>query len=286
MPSIKEPHYFVTEWGARRGVETVEEYERLFKPAGDGQIRGEASVGYLSFPSSIEAIVQRRPDVKIIAQVRNPIDLFVSWHNSCLKTLDEDISDPEQAWRMQEQRFQGHALPPDCYERILEYRKICSFGAQIKRLFELVPPSQRLVLVVEDIQKRPGDVYQELLRFLEVRDDGRRGIIRTNEFAQPRNLAIARLSRSINHHPILKKIRIRLKPALNRRGIHIIERTLRRGFTAPVSRPQLTSAFRRTLCEEFRTDVSLLSKLLDRDLLYWLSERGSEEKSLAAPVVG
>src|SRR5271163_3085847 len=90
MPSIKEPHYFVTEWGARRGVETVEEYERLFKPAGDGQIRGEASVGYLSFPSSIEAIVQRRPDVKIIAQVRNPIDLFVSWHNSCLKTLDED----------------------------------------------------------------------------------------------------------------------------------------------------------------------------------------------------
>jgi len=119
-------------------------------------------------------------------------------------------------------------------------------------------------------------VYKQLLDFLNVSDDGRRGFIRENDFSRPKSRVIALLARSIQVNPILKKIRVRIKPILNRNGIHIIERTLQRNLV-PAPRPQLASAFRQKLCEEFRADVSLLSTLLKRDLRYWLGDPASQE---------
>src|SRR5580658_2349428 len=84
LPSIKEPHYFGFEYNRRRGVETLNLYNSLFSEALDSQLRGDASAMYLSSSAAIPAILQHRPDVKVIALIRNPIDMFVSWHNQCL----------------------------------------------------------------------------------------------------------------------------------------------------------------------------------------------------------
>src|ERR1017187_7380133 len=116
LPDIKEPHYFAYDFPGYRGVRTVEDYDRLFADAERKQLRGEASVSYLSSKEATAAILRRRPDAKFIALVRNPLDMFVSWHNQCLKALDEDEQDPERAWMLQSERAQGRRIPRLCKE--------------------------------------------------------------------------------------------------------------------------------------------------------------------------
>ena len=153
---------------------------------------------------------------------------------------------------------------------MLEYRRICSLGAQVQRLFRTVPPEQRLVLVFDDIVARPRECYQRMVEFLGVTDDGREAFLRENDFARPRSWIVARFSRSIQTHPVLKWLRVRVKPFLNRHDIYLVERALQKNWT-PVKRSAIAPGLKRQLCEEFRADVTLLGRLLERDLSHWLS---------------
>jgi hypothetical protein len=141
--------------------------DRLFAKARDSQLRGEASVIYLSSEAAIPSILKRRSDVKVIAVVRDSMDLLVSWHNQCLTHLDEDVADPEQVWR-----------------------------ARIERLCGLVPDHQRLILVFDDLEREPAEVYKRIMRFFGVRDDGRREFLCESEFARPKSILMARLARA------------------------------------------------------------------------------------------
>jgi hypothetical protein len=224
---------------------------------------------YLGSSSAIPALLRRRPDVKIIAAVRNPIDLFISWHNQCMISLDEDEADPEQAWRIQELRAAGQMIPRSCHEpRSLQYRNICAIGAQIERLFKLVPEPQRLVLVLDDLEQQPRTEYKRIADFLGVEDDRRTEFLRENGFARPRSRMISRFARAVQIHPPLKAVRLRLKPALNKHGIHWVERIFRSNLI-PVRKPALSETFRRELMAEFLPDIILLEKLLDRDFSEW-----------------
>src|SRR5580658_7439936 len=80
LSGIKEPHYFAYDFPRRREVETIEDYDHLFACAQPAQLRGEASAHYLSSKEATAAILQRRADAKFIALVRNPVNMFVSWH--------------------------------------------------------------------------------------------------------------------------------------------------------------------------------------------------------------
>lgn len=271
LPAIKEPNTFATELGTRRDVESFATYDRLFRRARAGQSRGECSVRYLGSPEAIPAILERRPDARIIALVRNPIDLFVSWHNQCLKSTDEEVADPEQAWRLQEQRSRGFAIPPRSQDpSALEYRRICSIGGQIARLIEAVPPGQRLVILYDDLAAAPEQTYSAILRFLGLPDDGGARLCRANGFSRPRSVVLAAVARACQVHPLLKRLRILTKPLLYRARIHVFERLFQGNFV-PAERPRLAPAFHAELCVEFRHEVELLSRLLDRDLSHWLA---------------
>ena len=269
LPHIKEPHYFAFDYAHSRAVESPDDYDCLFAEAGESQLRGEASVLYLSSADAIPAILRRRPDVRLIAAIRNPIDLFVSWHNQCLITLDEDEPDPERAWRIQGLRAAGERLPKLCHQPLaLRYRHTCTIGAQIERLFNLVPESQRLVVVLDDLEQNPRAEYKRIVEFLGVEDDGMTDFLRENSFARPRRRMIARLARAAQAHPQFKKIRVWLKPRLNKRGIFWVEQLFRSNLV-PVSKPALSEAFRQEIMADFLPDSMLLEKLLDRDLSAW-----------------
>jgi Sulfotransferase domain len=281
LPAIKEPHYFAFEYSGDRAVESSRNYDRLFAEAGESQLCGDCSVMYLSSAGAIPAILQRRPDAKIIAAVRNPLDLFVSWHNQCLKILDEDVKDPEQAWRVQERRALGQLLPRSCNQpRSLQYRSICSIGAQIDRLFKLVPEHQRLVVVFDDLQRNPRAAYKQLVDFLGIQDDGRAEFFHENGFAQPRSILVARLARSVQVYRPLKALRLRIKPFLNKHGIYSVERFFSSNLV-PAVRPALSGDFRRELIDEFRSDIALLEKLLQRDLSEWRQEPPAQSAATA-----
>lgn len=276
--AIKEPHYFAFDYVDRRPVENAELYDSIYKHARDGQLRVDASVLYLSSREALPAIMQRRPDAKIIVLVRDPVDLFVSWHNQCLATLDEDVRDPQQAWRLQEERAAGRSLPKCCHEPLtLQYRTICSLGSQVKRLFEVVPEKQRLILLFDDLQRDPRAEYKRVVDFLGIVDDGESAFDAANAFSRPKSATIALLSRTLQVGRPWKNLRLRLKPFLNRHGIYVVEWLLKKNRVLS-HKPEVSAAFRRELQEELRAEITLLARLLDRDLSSWL-----EDRSLAAP---
>jgi hypothetical protein len=161
------------------------------------QLRGEASALYLSSGEAVGAILKRRPDAKFIALVRNPLDMFISWHNECLTALDEEEGDPQRTWALQEERAQGRRIPKLCKEpAVLRYKKLCGLGSQIESLFRQVPENQRLEIVLDRLQQAPRETYACIVRFLGVRDDGTDHFVRENAFARPKSALIARFVRS------------------------------------------------------------------------------------------
>ena len=279
LPSIKEPHYFAFDLGRGRAVETSASYDELFSIAADSQLRGDGSAMYLSSAEAIPALVKRRPDVKIIACVRDPVEMFISWHNQCLKTLDEDITDPELAWRMQETRATGQQLPKLSNEpKSINYRSICGIGAQLVRMGEQVPEKQRLILVYDDLERKPREVYKQIVDFLGIADDHRGEFVRENLYSRPRSLLQARIARAVQTHPALKKIRLRLKPFLNGHNVYIVERFFQRNLVA-AQKPLLSEEFRRELRLEFSADITIAETLLGRDLSEWRTGKAAMAKN-------
>ncbi len=268
LSRIKEPYYFASDYPRRREMDKDAEYEALFAHAREGQLRGEASAIYLSSGPAIPAILERRPDARFIAMVRDPVDMFVSWHNECLKSLDEDERDPVRAWALQNHRAAGR-LPALCKEPgYLQYRKICSLGCQIDRLFDLVPANQRLVVVWDDLNRAPAAVYRRILRFLGVEDTGAVDFRRENGYAAHRSRFVALLARSIYTHESLKRFRLQVKPLLNGLGIYPLRWAVNYSLQRAV-KPALPAAFLSDLRAEFRSDVLLLEQLIGRDLSDW-----------------
>lgn len=266
---LKEPHYFAVDFPNRREVTTARDYDVLFDGAETWQIRGEASVLYLKSEQAIDAILKRRAGCKIVAMVRDPIEMFVSWHNENLLSLDEDEPDPIKAWRLQAERASGRRVPKLCKEpAFLQYREICSLGHQIQRLFSKVPAGQRLVLTLDDLILAPSETYARVTRFLGVENPGYLRFEQANSFRQHRIRFPARIGRYMLVHSWARRMRLRVKPLLNSWGIHPLA-WMNAANTRRVAKPTLSAEDRLELHTAFDEEISILENLLERDLSNW-----------------
>ncbi len=271
LPWIKEPQYFAFDHLRGRAVERIDRYDALYTAASENQLRGDASVMYLISARAIPAIVERRPDAKFIVFIRDPAEIFISSHNECLRSLDEDEEDPERAWQLQEERADGW-IPKLCKEPShLQYRRICSVGRQIQRLFDLVPEDRRLVIVLGSLNQRPALIHRQIAAFLGIEDIVPGEFFRENVFSSHSSRAAARLTRLVHVSPFFKDLRLRLKPILNRHGIYPLTWVVNYSLT-PRAKPNLTEGFELELRQEFGHDTILLEKLLGRDFSRWLGE--------------
>jgi hypothetical protein len=88
MPNVKEPGYFSTKVEKRKR----HDYLSLFEHAEQGQEVGEASTSYFYTPQSAQDIKNTLPDVKLIVQLRDPVDRAFSQYklrrNSGLEQRD------------------------------------------------------------------------------------------------------------------------------------------------------------------------------------------------------
>jgi hypothetical protein len=277
MSVAKEPYYFATEYPGHRAVRNETAYDALFAHAREGQVRGEASAIYLSSEGAIPAILRRRPDAKFIALVRDPVEMFISFHNECLKGLDEDEADPEKAWRLQEERAAGRRIPSFCSEPgYLQYRNICSLGSQIQRLFDLVPSERRLVIVMENLSENPSLTHRQIADFLQIEDIGMTEFARENIYAHHRARMFAWLLRSFSTDDILMNIRYHLKPHLNRVGIRPLSWAYRLSLKR-TAKPTLSDGFREELRRQFSDEVTLLEGLLNLDLSRWRKDKPTSQ---------
>jgi hypothetical protein len=265
---IKEPHYFAVDHGPGRAIQTIEEYRRLFLRAGPAQLRGEASTGYLSSERAVPELLSHRPDGKFIAIVRNPVDLFISLHNELIKIAAEDEPSLEQAWRLQAIRGRGDRIPRLCrVPTDLQYERGCSLGKQIARLYNLVPPSQRLVLIFDDLVGKPAEAYAQILDFLGVPQYDQLVIKHSNRFDVPRSRRFARGLMRLQQLPPRGFVNT-VRPWLHDRNIHPFT-WMRRWNLKVVKKRAISPDFRNELLEVFSDDTKLLELTLGRQLPAW-----------------
>lgn len=267
----KEPFFFCDDLSGLRRPESMEAYLRLFRRAPQhARAIGEASTLYLWSKTAPLRIRDFAPAARIIAMLRNPIDLCQAFYDELRRGQVEDSPDFEQAWRLQSERQAGRRLPSGCPEpALLQYREIALLGAQVKRLLEIFPKDQVLLLPFDDLVRDARGVYCHVLAFLGVEDDGRSSFPILYERSEQRFSWLARFTQQ--PPPMLSG------PAAALRNWLRLERF---SFLGPlrainaVQRPRqpLSRTFRAELVAEFREDVQVLSQLLDRDLSHWLND--------------
>jgi hypothetical protein len=266
MSRKKEPWFFADD--LPRFVTTLEEYTALFSDATDRHLAvGESSASYLRSNAALHRIRDFSPDARIVVMVRDPVGLVHSYHSQQLLILNEDETDFERAWRLQEDRRRGEHIPRSCRSpRFLLYAEVARLGEQVERLLEIFERRRVKLIVFDDFVSDTRLVYEDVLEFLDVPSDDRRDFPRVNPSQVARSRLLARLGR--RPPQVLLRPYLRLK---KRRGWGDLGLTvwLNRVNAREVERPPLKTSFRLELIEEFRDDVDRLARLLDRDLSHW-----------------
>lgn len=265
---VKEPSLFARDLSGshsslEKRINDWESYLQLFNRAPrTTKFLGEASVYYLFSRCAVPRIMQTCPDARLVVMLRNPVDLVASYHNQRIRNGVE-VPSLENAWNLQEKRKQGRQLPPTFTDgALLQYADIAKLGTQVERLLHHADKQQVHFIVYDDFTKDPCAAYKGLLDFLELPDDGR------SDFQQINASMSFRWSGLEAALQTTRRLRARLglpgglgiHAAINRiNGVH--------------RRPALRPEFRGQLYDFFRDDVSLLSRLIDRDLSTWQQDQ-------------
>lgn len=269
MCDPKEPHFFNFDH-ANRPTQSVEQYLRLFRSAGTAhQAVGEASTRYLSSTVAVDEILRFRPDARLIAMVRNPLDMAYSLHAQNVQEPLEDELDFERAWRLQGPRSAGAKVPATCAEPAhILYGPVCLLGRQLECIMDRARPEQLMTIVFDDFVRDTAGVYANVLRFLQVECDGRQNFPATN---QGRGIRSRWLHRWLLAGGALKR-RMGIRRGL---GVYKLVNRFNSRYQA---RSPVSPEFQAELSRYFRADVLKLSSLLGRDLSGWLNGRGPGPK--------
>jgi len=272
----KETHFFAQIPENWKPDLLKQEFVRTFFPADQLQQRaamGEGSVSYLYSPDAIRAIDTLFRQAKFLVMLRNPLEMLPSYHARILFMMEEEVTDFEAAWHLQEARAEGREIPRTCRDpRVLQYREIGRLGKHLAKLFEIVPRDRIKLIHFEDFARAPLDVYRDVIDFLGLADDHRTSMPKVNGTRVYRSALLHRLTTrppSVEFSRKLVQMKMRKRKPLLLRAL----RYLRRSNVTGSHWSPLSPAMRDEIVDSLKDDVALLSSLVDRDLSGWFASR-------------
>lgn len=265
-PRPLEPNFFAPDLGHRWGVHDLDEYLGMFDAAEPHHSAvGEKSVWYLMSAVAARDIHAFQPQARIIAMLRNPVDLMYSLHGQQLEEANETISDFEDALAAEEARHAGERIPAAAhFEQGLLYRKAVSFTRQLRRFYDVFPHDRIRVVIFDEFIRDTARVFEETLDFLEL-----------EPFALPNydRHRVNRRIRSQRINRILRKVPRSwvepIKGSVVGEPLLRAKRNLQRANTEVGKRQKLEPSIRQRLLAEFQEEVTQLESLLGKDLSSW-----------------
>jgi len=270
-PDFKEMRFFCDTLNIDR-IDSLEAYHAAFSSIEpSAQYLLDASPVYMSSGVAVKNIYDYNPAAKLIAMLRHPADLFFSMHGQAFYTFSENIADPGKAWRMQDERSRGIAMPKSCREPSnLQYKDRCSLGSQVERMFSVFPRDQILVVSLDELIKDPKALYEKVLAFLGLESDGRAAFPKENSSKAHRirclgQFLISRRKEFFNLTNSTLKKRSPLKSSVLKIS-RTCGSTLRRWNTVPYKRPEPSPEFVRELVDFFQPEVDIVKELTGIEL--------------------
>jgi len=284
----KEPHFFADDLGIEDWIRLTreEDYLDLFSGAGDQPRVGEVSALYLFSRTAPQRILDYcGDDVRIIILLRPPVDWMRSWHHDCLRYAHEDIGDFRTALEAGPGRARGRGIPDKCgYKGCLDYRDLARFHDSVEHYFEVFGRERIGVHLLEDLNRDPAGVLQDVATFLGISPEPLKKIERQNDSAvlSRTHLWEFRIRRALGNLPLGD----RFFAAMPRGPLRLFRRAVAR-WLPPLSDKMVNPDLRSSLIEEFRPHVEKLGILIGRDLSHWNGDsarfRPSEESGAAIP---
>lgn len=259
-PTVKEPGFF-SEKNYLLSIRTEAEYLDLFKGADKFKSSGEATVLYMAEPHAPELIRKHLGnDVRIIAILRNPIDMAYSLWKHRRREVKEEMTFFEaiEKWpqRKIDTEFNQKNVAIDW-----DYIGRSHFFKQLKRYEGF---RHFKVLIFEDYVRNYKEQFVDVCRFLGISEDYMIAFESANTSFSPRSKSLQKM---LTHQSKFKEALKKIIPVKQLMPLKTYVESLNKSDD---DTPPLSSADRKRIMELLREDVSSLEKFLDRDLgQYW-----------------
>jgi hypothetical protein len=265
----KEPNFLADNMPDLKFVDSEIEYLNLFKNAAKAKIIGDASIFYMFSKIAIKNIFDLNPDAKILVMLRNPLEMVPSFHQQILFTLDEDEKDFEKALEKESLRKENLHIPKHCRStKLLHYSEIAKYGEQLENIYQFFPSEQVKILLFDDFKNNNRKCYLEVLKHLELDDDGRVDFPRINEAKKAKNKIINRI---VNRPPKFAKTLAKFaRRILNRPRLGILN-TLDHMNRDKLDKKPISKKAKQKLIDIYISDIKKTEIILKTDLRFWVS---------------
>jgi hypothetical protein len=236
-------------------------------------------VWYLWSRHAPREIHDYNPTARIIAVLRNPLDVLPSLHSQYLYDAVEDIDDLAEALAAERERRLGRRVPshngPVPWR--LFYRDVVRFHEQVDRYVAMFGRDRVRVVLFDDLVGNPELTYREVLAFLDVDTTFAPSfrVVNPNKRVRSRTLQHAVWSLG-NPSSGVRRVGTRLIPVHRVRST-LLQRSvpaLQRINTAVGARSPVEPSLRAALAAELAPDIDRLGAMLGRDLRCWYETEG------------
>jgi hypothetical protein len=271
LPRRKELLFFCDDLHFTYPLLNEPQFLEYYKDFRNEKTAGEVSVWNLFSANASKRIKEFNPNAKIIAILRNPVDMLYSLHSNHVFNQNESIADFEEAWNAVADRKAGKKISEviKCPVQGLYYTEIGKYSQQLQRYYDVFGREKVKVILFEDFKSNTRAVYSDLLNFLGV--DG--SII--PEFKVYNSSKTIRSSwmrkMTVNAPQWMRKTGRALFPHQTGRRDWLMK-TLWKINTKEAERKKASSSIRSVVLNHYRDDINQLQNLIGRDLSIWLRE--------------
>lgn len=244
LPS-QEIHYF-----SRFHDRGEDWYRAHFRGAQDTRLIGEKSASYLPHPEAPQRLRDLLPHARLIAQLRNPVERAYS--DYCMHYRRGEVSRDIE-------RFLDPARTP--IPRLLEDG---FYHRHLTNYLGVFPAEQVMVLLYDDIRRRPAEVFREVCGHLGIDDTVAPQAVERR--VKDKDIPVVPPSA----RRMLAPLKQLVQPWRQTRSFGAIRSLIARRLRYPPLTPEL----RERLAAHYTDDVARLSGLLGRDLSMWMAESG------------
>ncbi len=274
IPPVKEPNFFGYELLTeddfknnyqelihfRNSVTTIDEYQKLFEPALDGQVKGETSNTYLYHKYAPDGIYSYNKDIKLIAIFRQPAERL--WSRYLHLSRDSRLPSDDFAECLNRDSIWWKRN--DLVQEGFYYRNLSSF-------YKLFKSSQIKVYLFEELKDSGETVLEDIFSFLGVDADFQIDMsVRYNQSGIVKNQVFDRL---IGSNGIIPKVTRRMlgDQYQTLKESSTLQRLVTKVRKKNLSKPSIDPEIRKVLTNDiYGDDIRKLGKLTGKSLQHWM----------------
>jgi hypothetical protein len=275
MSEIKEPAFFSSDYNYRRGVDWY--VNTFFRRAEGRDAVGEATPSYFCNKKVVQRIVNDLPasSWRFLVILRDPVARAYSMYWDLVRAGVERGTFEEALERESERLTDPEVGRKGSFT--VGYRYVGDYASHLAIWIDVFGPERLLVLLQEDLLKKPVATMREVFSFLGVSPDAEIDTsMKHNPASAVRYPRLRNAWRAWRSWPRWTRGPLNLLPE---RTKHRLVQMLAAANRKPWTYPPLSERTERQLRASFETSVCRLEELLDLDLSHWKPSPSDQDSS-------